>query len=114
MCFIMFDESPVKLTLFCYFTKTVSITFIVEIKKNRNMKKARRLINAILTADLLCHKIVVKCRHIALMQHVSLSVILLVESLIQVMYWVVAAILNQPFKPLNIKFCIIFVHIYVH
>ena len=28
---------------------------------------------------------------------------LLVESLIRVMYWVVAAILNRPFKPLNIK-----------
>ena len=38
----------------------------------------------------------------------------LVESLIRVMYWVVAVILNRAFKPLNIKFCIIFVHISVH
>ena len=30
--------------------------------------------------------------------------IFLVESLIRVMYWVVAAILNWPFKPLNINF----------
>ena len=40
--------------------------------------------------------------------------LLLVESLIRVMYWVAAAILNWPFKALNIKFCIIFVHISVH
>ena len=38
----------------------------------------------------------------------------LVESLIRVMYWVVATILNWPFKPLNTKFCIIFLHISVH
>ena len=39
---------------------------------------------------------------------------LLVESLIRVMYLVVAAILNRPFKYLNIKFCVIFVRISVH
>ena len=38
----------------------------------------------------------------------------LVESLIRVMYWVAATILNWPFKPLNTKFCIIFLHISVH
>ena len=32
------------------------------------------------------------------------SILLLVESLIRVMYWVVAAILNWLIKPLNIKF----------
>ena len=39
---------------------------------------------------------------------------LLVESLIRVMYWVAAAILNLPYKPLNMKFCIIFFQISVH
>ena len=38
----------------------------------------------------------------------------LVESLIRVMYWVVAVILNWPFKYLNINFCAIFVHISAH
>ena len=33
-----------------------------------------------------------------------IKIVLLVESLIRVMYWVVATILNCPFKPLNIKF----------
>ena len=44
-------------------------------------------------------------------KELAIAAILLVESLIRVMYWVVAAILNWPIKPLNIKFCIIFVHI---
>ena len=51
-------------------------------------------------------------------QHLAMTeldvAMFLVESLIRVMYWVVAAILNRPFKPFNIKFCIIFVHILVH
>ena len=47
-------------------------------------------------------------------QGLPIVIILLVESLIRVMYWVLAAILNRLFKPLNIKFCLIFVHISVH
>ena len=74
------------------YSNVVLLLFLVAILNFCEKSKNIYLVNSIISSDFR--------RVLAWMA----SAPFLVESLIRVMYWVVAAILNRLFKPLNIKF----------